>query len=75
MHGVNEIIQEASAMSIEARVKIVDSLLHTLYDPDSETDKAWINLANTRLHDLRSGKVRPVAGADVFAKIRERFER
>jgi putative addiction module component (TIGR02574 family) len=74
MHGVNEIIDEASLLPADERAKIVDSLLLTLNSP-ATSENEWLGLAKTRLADLRSGKVKPVSGTQVFQKIRNRFER
>jgi hypothetical protein len=73
VHGVNEIIDEASLLPAEARAKIVDSLLQTLNSP-ATFENEWLTLAKTRLSDLRSGKIKPVPGSEVFQKIRNRFE-
>ena len=73
MHGVNEIIDEASLLPADARAKIVDSLLQTLNSPTT-SENEWLQLAKKRLADLRSGKVKPVSGSEVFHKIRNRFE-
>jgi hypothetical protein len=41
--------------------------------PDPEIDKAWASVAKRRLEELRSGRVRPIPGDEVFAGIRKRF--
>lgn len=75
MHGTKEIIQEAATLPVEERVFVVDSLLRTLNPPDAEIDKAWARIAQQRLADLRSGRVQPVPGDQVFTRIKERFAR
>jgi putative addiction module component (TIGR02574 family) len=75
MHGADEIISEASALPIEERIKVVDSLLRTINAPDPDIDKAWIAVSERRVEELLSGKVAPVPGEEVFARIRERFSR
>ena len=75
MHGTKEIIQEAATLPVEERVIVVDSLLRTLNQPDAEIDKAWARIAQRRLADLRSGRVQPVPGDQVFSKVKERFGR
>ncbi|NQU03880.1 MAG: addiction module protein [Syntrophaceae bacterium] len=75
MHGIKDIIQEATTLPVEERVIVVDSLLRTLNPPDAEIDRAWARIAQRRLADLRSGRVQPVPGDQVFAKIKERFAR
>jgi hypothetical protein len=73
MHGVREIIQEASSLPVEDRAIIIDSLLKTMNQPDNDIDREWSAVAHQRLNDLRSGKVRGVPGEDVIAKFYSRF--
>jgi len=42
--------------------------------PDRDIDKKWIRVAKRRLQEIRLGKVNPVSGEEVFAKVRERFD-
>jgi hypothetical protein len=73
MHGVREIIQEASSLPVEDRALIIDSLLKTMNQPDSDVDREWSVVAHQRLNDLRSGKVRGVPGEEVIAKFYRLF--
>jgi hypothetical protein len=75
MHGTKDIIKEAATLPVEQRALVVDSLLRTLNRPDLEIDKAWGRVAKRRLADLRSGRVKPVPGDQVFAKVSNRFAR
>jgi putative addiction module component (TIGR02574 family) len=75
MHSTKEIIQEAAALPVEERIIVVDSLLRTLNIPDPDIDIEWIGVAKRRLAELRSGRVNPVPGDQVFARIRESFGR
>lgn len=73
MHGTKEIIQEATALPVEERAFVVDSLLRSLNMPDAEIDLQWLTVAERRLSDLRSGMVQAVPGEQVFSNIRKRF--
>jgi hypothetical protein len=73
MHGVREIIQEASSLPVEDRAIIIDSLLKTMIQPDNDIDREWSSVALQRLNDLRSGNVRGVPGEEVIAKFYRRF--
>jgi len=75
MSNTEEIIQEATSLPVEERIIVVDSLLRTLNMPDQDIDKEWAVVAKRRLAELRSGRVNPVPGGEVFARIRERFGR
>ena len=73
MPGTAEIIHEAESLPVEERTVVVDSLLRSLNPPDPEIDRKWAAVAKRRLEELRSGRVKPVPGEEVFAKIRQRF--
>jgi putative addiction module component (TIGR02574 family) len=75
MHGIREIIEEAESLPVEERALVIDSLLRSLNPPSEEIEKEWLTIAKRRLAELRSGDVKPIPGNDVFAKIRERFEK
>ena len=73
MPGTAEIIHEAESLPVEERTVVVDSLLRSLNPPDPEIDRQWAAVAKRRLDELRSGRMKPVPGEEVFAKIRQRF--
>jgi putative addiction module component (TIGR02574 family) len=75
MHGLKEIIEEASSLPVEERVAVIDSLLQTINPPVAEIEAEWIRVAKRRLAELRSGQVKPIPGNEVFAKVRRRFEK
>jgi putative addiction module component (TIGR02574 family) len=75
VHGVKEIIEEASDLPVDERVIVVDSLLRTLNVPNPEIDKEWAETAKTRLEELRSGRVEAIPGDQVLARIRARVAR
>ena len=75
MHGIKEIIQEAESLPVEERAIVVDSLLRTFNSGDTKIESEWVAVAKRRLAELRSGKVKAIPGEEVFAKIRERFEK
>ncbi len=73
--NTQELIEEAVSLPIEKRVLVVDSLLQSLNQPESEIDKQWNEVAQKRLMELRSGKIKPISGEQVFKKIWGKFER
>ncbi|HOI92059.1 MAG TPA: addiction module protein [Candidatus Rifleibacterium sp.] len=75
MHGVKDIIRDAESLPAEERIAVIDSLLRTLNRPSPEIDKAWIKVTKARLAELRSGKVKAIPGDQIFAKIKERFDK
>ena len=73
MPSTAEIIHEVESLPVEERTVVVDSLLRTLNPPDPEIDSKWAAVAKRRLDELRSGRVKPVPGEEVFARIQKRF--
>ena len=73
MPSAAEVIQQAESLPVEERALVVDSLLRTLNSPDPEIDLKWAAVANRRLEEMRAGQVERIPGAQVFARIRERF--
>jgi len=73
MHGVKEIVDEASALPVEERAIIVDSLLRTLNSPDAAIDALWVGLASKRLAELESGKVDGIPISKVAEQVRNRL--
>jgi putative addiction module component (TIGR02574 family) len=68
-----KIIQEALSLPIEERALIADSLLRSLNMPNTDIDAKWTKVAKRRLQELRSGKVKPIPGDEVFDKALGRF--
>lgn len=76
MMSTKKMIDEISALPVEERVMIVDSLLRSLNQPESEIDKEWIATAYQRLMEMRSGAVgTAIPGNEVFDRIWQRFQK
>ncbi len=73
--NTKELIDEAVSLPVEERALVVDSLLRSLNQPESELDRKWAKEAKRRLAELRSGRVEPIPGEEVFGKVWERFEK
>ncbi|WFB36040.1 addiction module protein [Kiritimatiellota bacterium B12222] len=73
MPSTAQIIHDAESLPVEERTVVVDFLLKTLNPPNPEIDNLWKAVANRRLQELRTGKVTPISGEEVFGKIRKRF--
>jgi putative addiction module component (TIGR02574 family) len=68
-----ELIAEAISLPVEERAMIIDSLLKSLNQPESEIDKQWALLAKKRLESLRTGEAKAISGEEVFHKVWSRF--
>ncbi|WP_328187764.1 addiction module protein [Marinobacter sp. OP 3.4] len=72
---IQELIDEASALPVDERAHVVESLLQSLNPTDSAIDEKWADVAKARLAELESGEVAAVPGEDVFRRIRSRLQK
>jgi len=70
-----QLIDEAISLPVEERALMVDSLLRSLNQPESDIDNKWAMVAKRRHGELRSGAIEAVPGQKVFEKIWSRFEK
>ena len=73
--NTKNLIDEAVSLPVEERALIVDSLLRSLNQPESEIDKKWAIVAQRRLTEMKAGAVKAVPGQEVFDKVWERFDK
>ncbi len=66
-------IEEALCLPVEERALIADALLRSLNVPDAGIDAKWTEVAKRRLEELRSGKVKPILGDEVFTEASKRL--
>lgn len=71
---MKELIDEVASLPVEERAIVADSILRILNPPEPEIDRKWAQVAQYRLAELRTGKVKPIPGDQVFAGISKRFE-
>lgn len=75
MSDLTNIERQVMSLSLEDRAVLVDSLLRSLNLPESDFDKQWAALAQKRIAELRSGKVKAIPGEKVIERVRARFEK
>ena len=73
--NTEELINEAVSLPIEKRALVVDSLLQSFNQPESDIDDKWKEVAQKRLMEMRTGKVEPISGEEVFNNIWSKLER
>jgi hypothetical protein len=73
--NIKQLIDEAVSLPAEERALVVDSLLRSLNELESEIDKQWTVEAKQRLSELRSGNLKAIPGNEVFSKVWNRFEK
>lgn len=73
MTTTRKLIEEALSLPVEERALLADSLLRSLNMPDAAIDANWTEVARRRLQELRSGRVKPIPGDEVFSEVLKRF--
>ena len=73
--NTKELIDKVVSLPVETRALVVDSLLRSLNQPDSDIDRKWTTVAQRRLAEMRSGSVDAIPGESVFEKIWKRFDK
>ncbi len=68
-----EFISTADSLPVDVKIQLIDKLLKSLNPISKEIDELWAIEAERRVEELRSGKVKPIGGEDVFKEISKRF--
>ena len=63
-------VKQIENYPVEDRVMMADAIIASLNGVRPEFEEAWADVAELRLAELRLGKVKGVAGSDVFARAR-----
>ncbi len=73
--NTKELIDQVVSLPVEERALVVDSLLRSLNQPESDMDKKWMIVAHRRLMEMRTGTSAPVPGDEVFERIWKKFNK
>jgi putative addiction module component (TIGR02574 family) len=68
-----ELIDMVESLPIDMKAMLVEKLLHSMYPNQKDIDELWKIEAERRIEEIRSGKVTPIPGDQVFTEIQERF--
>ena len=63
-------VEQIENYPVEDRVMMADAIIASLNGVRPEYEEAWADVAELRLAELRLGKVKGVAGSEVFARAR-----
>lgn len=73
---LEQIAREALLLTPAQRAELADLLVVSLEStPPDEVQRLWIEEANKRLEEVRSGKVKTIPGEDVLAEARRLAKR
>ena len=69
------LINEAISLPVEQRTQVVESLLASLNQPQSDIDAQWIKVAKHRLAEMKSGNAYTISSEEVFEKVFKRLNK
>jgi len=69
MIKTKELFEEAVSLPVEIRTQLVDKLLRSLHPTRKEIDELWVEEAEKRVEEIKSGKIKTIPGKEVFKKI------
>ena len=58
--SLNEIINEALSLNPQERYMIIENLVQSLNQPNSEIDKLWIEESTKRVQAIKNGTLKTV---------------
>lgn len=62
------VLAEALALSEDSRLKLVEQLIPTIHS-DAALEQEQLQVVRRRINEVRSGKVTPIPGEQVFREI------
>jgi putative addiction module component (TIGR02574 family) len=68
-----KLIREIEFLPVEERAVIAESVLKSLNPVDKQIEDQWLAVAERRLQELKSNKVKSIPGKKVFERIQKRF--
>ena len=73
---IDRVTEDALSLPTENRLILVEKLLKSLNLPINEDiERLWAEEAELRVSQIESGKAKLVPGEEVFAKIKEKYEK
>jgi putative addiction module component (TIGR02574 family) len=72
--SLQDLEKAALNLSLEERARLAHRLLHSLDElSDEENEKLWLQVAERRVQELRSGKVKGISTEEVLNDVRAKL--
>ena len=71
--NTRQLIDEAACLPVEQQAFVLESLLKSFNNTESDNDSKWVIVANKRLAETRAGTIKVISGDKVFEKTWSRF--
>jgi len=67
--NTDRLLESALRLAPEERFALAEGILHSLDQPDPETDRVWLEEAARRLEALKRGEIAGVPAEDVLGAL------
>jgi Putative addiction module component len=75
MLSIEQLTQEALSLPSASRSKLAEELVQSLeFDVDPAIQTTWLNVAQQRRDEIRSGSVQTINGQDALDRVRQLLE-
>ncbi|PRM90498.1 addiction module protein [Aliarcobacter cryaerophilus] len=64
--SINELLEQALALNVNERTKLIDELFKSIDKPDEEIEQIWADEADKRLEAYRKGELKAVPMENIF---------
>ena len=65
----NELISMVESLPVDIKTTLVEKILNSLYPSQKEIDALWAKVAERRVDEIKTGKVKTIPGDKVFREI------
>ncbi len=72
--NTKQLIEKAKDLPVKERALLVDSLLRSLNQVDSDLEQSWAEEARRRLKDIRDDEVETISAQTVFEDVRKKYD-
>jgi putative addiction module component, TIGR02574 family len=70
-----EIMDVVDSLPIDMKLELIDRLLESITPSRKDIDEAWSYEVERRIDEVESGKVELIPGEELFARMRERYNK
>lgn len=71
----NKLISMVESLPVDIKTTLVEKILNSLHPSQKEIDVLWAKVAERRVDEIKTGKVKTIPGDKVFREIQEKFNR
>lgn len=65
----NELMMMVDSLPLDLKTQLIDRLLNSLNPSQKDIDKLWMEEAEKRVEEIRTGKVQLIDGEEVFREL------